>query len=539
MSNKSNSDTIRTVIGFAVIGVILIGWQLLFRPKPRQQPAAQPRPVAVESVATPAPEPEPAPRPVPVLAPAAAAPETSCVLENDDLRVELTNVGGAIRSVRLKRHDVELVPDGKRLLGLELLTDSGPLSLAATPMAMTVTDSTAAFEATAGPVTVRRSYAIAAGCTLSHRLTVGGAAGFAFDAMSGIEVTEANRKEALGYFHVYGHSGKKAKGLTAGKLKSPQPLPDSADWFALRSKYFAVAAVARGSLFDSLLVTPLADGRLGCVAVTRGAGEFAHTLYLGPVENSRLRPLGVGLDAITGQGWTRPIEIAMMWLLHLLYSAFRNWGVAIMVFAILMKAALWPLSRTQTRQMRQMQLLQPKLNELKAKYKDDAQKLNAETMQLYKLYKINPLSGCLPMVLQLPIFWALYAVLRNAIEMRGAHFVLWLRDLSQPDVLFGHLPSGIPFVGGYAVGLLPVLMGVSFIGQNLITSTDKKNWAMTIIFPVFITAIFLNLPSGLQLYWFMYNILSIVESLIAIKGGNLWRKKSTRTLSAQANPPRT
>ncbi len=202
----------------------------------------------------------------------------------------------------------------------------------------------------------------------------------------------------------------------------------------------------------------------------------------------------------------------------------RNWGWAIVLFSFLMKAIFYPLSRTQIRQMRQLQLLQPKIEELKKKYKDDPQMLNQETMRLYQIYKVNPLSGCLPLLVQMPVFFALYAVLRNFIELRGAHFLLWLKDLSQPDTLFGHIPRGVPLIGGFAIGLLPILMGISFIAQNLMTSTDKRNWAMTIIFPVFITAIFLNLSSGLQLYWFVYNILSILESLIATKGGALWQK---------------
>jgi YidC/Oxa1 family membrane protein insertase len=322
--------------------------------------------------------------------------------------------------------------------------------------------------------------------------------------------------------------------VAAAKLGKPYSFTDPATWVAARSKYFVLVLAGADSTFDSCYALRLEDGRLGfAAACRRPAATRDFTLYLGPVDDAELRPLGLG--AVAAHGWTRPIELAMLWLLRLLYSLVRNWGVAIVIFSILMKAALWPLSRTQTKQMRQMQLLQPKLNELKTRFKNDAQKLNAETMQLYKLYKINPLSGCLPMVLQLPIFWALYAVLRNTIEMRGAHFVLWLKDLSQADALFGHIPAGIPFIGTYPVGLLPVLMGVSFIGQNMITSTDKKNWAMTIIFPVFITAIFLNLPSGLQLYWFMYNILSIGETLVTVKGGNLWRKKPKKALSPEAN----
>jgi YidC/Oxa1 family membrane protein insertase len=202
-----------------------------------------------------------------------------------------------------------------------------------------------------------------------------------------------------------------------------------------------------------------------------------------------------------------------------------------------MKAVFYPLTRTQTKQMRQMQLLGPKLNELKVKYKNDPQKLNSETMQLYKLYKINPASGCLPLLVQMPVFWALYAVLSNSIEMRGAPLGLWLHDLSEPDALFGHLPAGLPMVGGAAIGLVPLLMGASSIVQTLITSTDRKNLAMTIIMPVFITLIFLNMPSGLQLYWFLYNVLSIGESVIAMKGGLPWSKTKNRRQASLATAP--
>jgi YidC/Oxa1 family membrane protein insertase len=177
-----------------------------------------------------------------------------------------------------------------------------------------------------------------------------------------------------------------------------------------------------------------------------------------------------------------------------------------------MKGLFLSLTRSQMKQMKAMQSIQAETEKLKKQYKNDPQGLNKATMDLYSKRGINPLSGCLPMVVQLPVFWALYAVLRNSIELRGAHFVFWLTDLSQPDTLFGHLPTWLPLVSGAAIGLLPILMGVSFIAQTLLTSTDKRNMAMTLIFPVFITFIFLNMPSGLQLYWFMYNVLSLIES---------------------------
>ena len=389
-------------------------------------------------------------------------------------------------------------------------------------------------------MTLTKTYTLAKDYTLDHRIAVTGPVrSFALDGMAGIAMTEKNSREGLAHFHFYARVGKKLNQTPAAKLRNPQAICDRAEWVGVKSKYFMVAVIACGRTFDSTYAVGLPDGRVGFDAVVKNPAPVTQfSLYLGPLEYNRLRAFGLGLDNVVGLGWTRPIAVAMLWLLRLLHSIVRNWGVAIIVFSILMKAVFFPLTRTQSKQMRQMQLLQPKLNELKVKYKNDAQKLNAETMQLYKLYKINPATGCLPLLVQLPVFWALYAVLRNAIELRGAALGLWLTDLSQPDALFGHLPNGLPMVGGAAIGLVPILMGASSIVQTLMTTTDTRNIAMTIIMPVFITLIFLNMPSGLQLYWFLYNLLSIGESLITVRGGLPWRKsKSRREPSLATAPP--
>jgi len=544
MKPKSDSTSLTTIIGFVLVAVILIGSQFLLRPKrTAPQPVAapvQPQPQPAETTRPSAPT--PVPTAAPTLAPLSAepAPESIVVLENDLLRVEFSNIGGAVTSARMKKYDADIVPSGKYLLGTAVLLPQGWFSTAATPMRVASTDSSVTFTARADSLTLTKTYTLRKDYTLDHRVSIAGPGlGFAVDAQAGLAVTEKNMKGGLAHFHFYSKVGKKLHQTPANKLKKPQGTCDSADWVGMKSKYFLLAVIACGRTFDSTYAVALEDGRVGFSAVVRNpAPETQFTVYLGPIEYERLRAFGIGLDNVLGLGWTRPIAVAMLWFLRLLYSIVRNWGVAIIVFSILMKVVFYPLTRTQTRQMRQMQLLQPKLNELKTKYKNDSQKLNTETMQLYRLYKINPASGCLPMLVQMPVFWALYAVLQNAIEMRGATLAFWLKDMSEPDMLFGHLPAGLPMVGGAAIGLLPVLMGVSFIAQNLITTADKRNLAMTIIFPIFITLIFLNMPSGLQLYWFMYNVLSIGESIIGIKGGLPWRKsKSTKEPSLVSAPP--
>ncbi len=537
-----NRDTLRMVIGFGVIVAILIIWQVAFRPKPKPRPVPVDTTEQVTKDTLPAPaveeppeEKTPEPSGVTPLVIDSTATETTVVLENDVLRLEFTSMGGALRSAWLKKYEAELVPQGKTLFSTDLLLAAGPVSLAGTVMDSRATGSSVTFSVRTESLSLTKTFTLEQDYTISQTIKVEGADGFVVDVASGMAVTEKNVKDDLTHFHFYARTEEKAERFAAKSLKEPRVSTEPADWMALKSKYFFVAVIGPEQGFDSSRSVTLRDGRIGfSAAVHSPEQETELTIYLGPLEYDQLRTFGLGFEGAVSLGWAKPIALGILWLLKFLHKIFGNWGVAIIVFSILMKAVFFPLTRTQTKQMRQMQLLQPKLKELKKKYKDNPQALNQETMQLYKLYKVNPLSGCLPMLVQLPVFWALYSVLRTFIDLRGATFVFWLKDLSQPDTLFGHLP----FLGNPAIGLLPILMGVSFIAQNMLTSTDKKNWAMTIIFPIFITVIFLNFPSGLQLYWFTYNVLSILESILGLKGGSLWRRsKKRKEPSLAAAPP--
>ncbi len=502
------------IIGFAIILVILILWQMLMpqrRPAP-PAPTAPPTPVA-ES--TPAPETTITKPSAPVIAP--PIPETTAVLDNELITVTITSRGSGLKSCYLKPYRVQLVPEGKTILGLSELSAVPPTGLAQNDTAVTFT-----YNLPSGPV--QTTWVIGKDYTLNFLINPPApSAIFTFDGSAGIPVTESEVKEDLANFHFYARHQGKVHQIATSTLKK-KTFTTSADWVGVKSKYFLLALINQQGSFDSARAEALPDGRIGFVAPAAVADSGRFLVYAGPIEYNRLRKFHLGLENVVSLGWLKPIALGILYLLRLFYQLIHNWGVAIILFSFLMKLVFYPLSRTQTKQMRQIQLLQPKIEELKKKYKNDPQTLNQETMRLYQLYRVNPLSGCLPLLLQMPVFFALYAVLRNFIELRGARFILWLKDLSQPDTLFGHIPPGVPLLGGFAIGLLPILMGVSFIAQNLITTTDRRNWAMTLIFPLFITAIFLNLSSGLQLYWFIYNILSILESLIATKGGKLWPK---------------
>jgi YidC/Oxa1 family membrane protein insertase len=153
--------------------------------------------------------------------------------------------------------------------------------------------------------------------------------------------------------------------------------------------------------------------------------------------------------------------------------------------------------------------------EVREKFKKDPQRMQREMMDLYKKYKVNPLGGCLPILLQIPVFFALYKILMIAIELRGAPFMLWLKDLSAPDTLFGHIPSWFPIIGGFAVGPLPILMGATMIIQQKMTPTsmDPAQNRIMMFMPIIFTFLFLNFATGLVLYWLMNNIFSITQQL--------------------------
>jgi len=504
------SDNLRMLIGFVIIVLILILYPMILPRKPRPLPV----PDTLPTPAAPAPQETVALTPQPTVQP--LVPETTIVLENQLLKLALTSQGGGIKSCYLKHYQVQLVPENSTLLAnTELLN---------LPATVTQTESAVTFIYNLPQGQLKKTWVLGKDYTLTVNFAgLSFPSTLTFDAQAGIPTTEKESKEDLANFHFYAHTEGRVSQIATASLRK-KPFVNSADWVGLKSKYFFLALVNQTGKFDSVRAEPLADNRIGFSASVKTPNSANFLVYAGPIEYNRLRSFRLGFENVVSLGWLKPIALAILYILRLFYNLVRNWGWAIVLFSFLMKAIFYPLSSTQIRQMRRLQLLQPKIEELKKKYKDDPQMLNQETMRLYQIYKVNPLSGCLPLLVQMPVFFALYAVLRNFIELRGANFLLWLKDLSQPDTLFGHIPKGVPLIGGFAIGLLPILMGISFIAQNLMTSTDKRNWAMTIIFPVFITAIFLNLSSGLQLYWFVYNILSILESLIATKGGALWQK---------------
>ncbi len=235
-------------------------------------------------------------------------------------------------------------------------------------------------------------------------------------------------------------------------------------------------------------------------------------LYMGPKKLSLLRDFGHGLEQVVNFGIFSFIATPALWLMNFIHdNVVANFGVAIILLTLLIKVIFWPLGNKSYKSMAEMRKLQPLMMEIREKHKDDKRKMNEEVMNLYKTYKINPLSGCLPMVVQIPVFIAFYRMLYEAIELRHASFMLWINDLSAPDRLF-NFDITIPIMAEpYGIPVLTLIMGASmFLQQKLAPPPgDPMQARIMMMLPIVFTFIFINFPSGLVLYWLVNNLISI------------------------------
>jgi YidC/Oxa1 family membrane protein insertase len=235
--------------------------------------------------------------------------------------------------------------------------------------------------------------------------------------------------------------------------------------------------------------------------------KINYLIFFGPRDLAILEPIGHELDRSVDFGWLDIIAKPMLSLLNMIYGFAGNYGIAIILVTILTKIVFWPVSARSYKSMKRMQALQPQMQKIREKYKDDKQRQQQEQMALFKTHKVNPLGGCLPMLVQIPFFISFYQILGGSIELMHAPFLGWINDLSAPDRLF--IGFDIPYVGGLPV--LTLLMGASMFLQQKMTPTtgDPTQAKMMMMLPVVFTFIFINMPSGLVLYWFINNLLSI------------------------------
>ena len=298
-----------------------------------------------------------------------------------------------------------------------------------------------------------------------------------------------------------------------------------AKWIAVRTKYFVAALIpsspTEGVYLDgSHKAGEKFEHYTAALKFTLPPGEETHkeslVLYVGPIDYNVLHSLGVNLEKIMDFGWdwlTRPFaEYIILPIFNLLNKFISNYGLIIIIFALLIKLVTYPLTMASTKSMKKMAALQPMMKELQEKYKDNPAKMQSELGRIYKEAGVNPLGGCLPVLLQMPLLFAMFYVFRSSIELRQQSF-LWAKDLSVPDSILD-LGFSIPLYGDH-IALFPILMGGAVYLQQKITPAVQTNEQMKImmyIFPVMMLLFFNNLPAGLGLYYLMFNVFSIIQT---------------------------
>ncbi|MGD1044041.1 MAG: membrane protein insertase YidC [Bacteroidota bacterium] len=353
----------------------------------------------------------------------------------------------------------------------------------------------------------------------------------------GIQYAELNSVDESGFAAAYAYAGNELTEIDATKpdQKVQKEFSGAIDWVATRNKYFAVAFipirnVSEGAYLEGIRSAMPDNGAKETYGISlkmpyKGGASESSTLkvFLGPLQHGVLKSYEKGLENIMSLGWAwliRPIsEYIMLPIFTAIHYVVPNWGLVIIIFSILIKLAMHPLSKSQMKSMKKMQKLQPLMDELRTKYKDDPQKMNQSIMNLYKEYGVNPAGGCLPLLLQMPIMYALYAVFRGAIELRQASFVGWIKDLSIPDIIY-HLPFKMPLIGIQDISGIAVIMGVTMFIQQKMTIKDPRQKTMVWMMPIMMTFLFNGFPSGLNLYYAVFNVLAIGQQVLINKQDN-------------------
>ena len=471
-----------------------------------------------------------------------SVPEKIVTLENDEVKLELSTWGAVVKKVTLKKYAKDCGPISEENPPVVLDFSDSPLGAGETVEAFEASEVTTeekcnfvkftsgaksreillmnldSYKLQFRDVGMSGSISLGAmrmGDSKNDLLSVDS---WALDAGKGKPgvIHHGDDDSPLKPYLVGGLSG----GCSGSKSAAGMPeettveYPGAQTWIAVKNRFFvtALASCTEGNAGFSATVKRdmgAANYKPESVSVSVNfKGDVTKrttTFFVGPKKQSLLWDLG--MKDVMEFGMWRWLCYPLVWVLNLFNGWIPNFGVAIILLTILVRLLFWPLTRKSTEGMKKMQELQPLMKEIQAKYKDNPQRLQQETWQLYREKKVNPMSSCLPMLIQIPVFIALFNVLRSAVELRYAPF-LWIADLSEPEGLFA---SWFPFGG---LNLLPILMAVSTALQSYFTPStgDKKQQQMMMVMmPAMMLIMFYSFPSALSLYWFLSNIFSIVQ----------------------------
>jgi YidC/Oxa1 family membrane protein insertase len=466
-------------------------------------------------------------------------------VETDVMRAQMHTHGGGLITVQLKGYPsgfepgtmVDLVRPGLEALDLALAwgkPEARRISLANAPFAVareefrengTRGERVTLTARRSDGVVVTRTYTFREGLyEVAHRVEVTGLQGelespdLIIGWRAGIPYTEGDRGSNEQYFASVLRVGDEVSNWGVGKFKNgPRFVEGAVRWAAVSNKYFLAALVPT----PGTATAAGADGDqssfrnsvwLSLPAPATASARADLKLYVGPKDLDRLKAVEPGLgDAVSlGYRWMRPLSQLMLNILKATYRIIPNYGLVIIVLSVLIRVLLFPLNQSSMRSMKAMQRVQPEMEALRKKYADRPQEMNKQLMLLYQKHKVNPLGGCLPIIVQMPVLFALYFSLMFAIDLRMAPFVSWIHDLSAPDT--------VAHVMGFPIHVLPIVMTVVSVLQARSTPTDPRQAAMTTLMPIFLLVFFYNMPSGLVLYWTVTNLGTWAQQLIVNRG---------------------
>jgi YidC/Oxa1 family membrane protein insertase len=538
-------------ISFAVFAL----WSIFLAPKPPEQAPQETAQTEAETapmiqepsepqVAVPQPRADEPPAPADVTAPEAASalPGRTISVENDLYRIELSERGAAVNSIVLKnyRETIEKDSGRKELIhentygGSALLFYRDSRDHHTQDALFTMNPSQETIQVGSQPQTVTFQHQTDNGVLIEKAYTfrpdtylidldirITNRETQPVQGQLGIALRNSMKKDAVRYGFV-GPSGLIGGNLKQVKFKDIEEQPKidgDINWVAIEDLYFMTSIIPKQAITGQMLMD-YKDDQLqnqlvfGSAELPPGQMQaYSFKLFMGPKSLSLLRKLNNELDRAINFGWFDFLAKPCLMLMNFIYRFIPNYGIAIIILTIVTRALFWPLARKSYKSMSEMRKLQPIMQEIKEKYKDDKAKMNQEMMTLYRTYKINPMGGCLPMLIQLPVFFALYRMLYQAIELRHAPFFGWITDLSAPDRLF-EFGFKIPFMDPpYGIPVLTIIMGASMILQQKMTPTpgDPTQAKMMMLMPVIFTVIFINFSSGLVLYWLVSNIFSMAQ----------------------------
>ncbi|HYF02800.1 MAG TPA: membrane protein insertase YidC [Patescibacteria group bacterium] len=540
----------QSFIGFALIALIVMGW-MFYNQSTQTQQAEKKKAVTAQVQ----PNSETAATPVTPQAdlgatftPLAASSERTVTIETDLYKAAISSKGGTVVRWELKKFEdhrgnpVQLIRNGASEFSMSFISSEGrkidarQLNFELSTAGHVKVSGSNSFTLTArlgvsGNSAIERTYTfygnrydVGTKVNLVNMESVIPSRRFDISWNNGLKYQEENSVDESNSSIALASLNGSMEELDAAEFNIPveAKATGTIEYIGVRSKYFLAAikqnnpssesqvflnGVRNGAANEGMVETYSASYRLPY----RGGTETKDfTLYIGPLDYNIVNELGMGGAVDFGWAIIRPIgQYLLLPLLKAVYSFVGNYGIAIIVFSIIIKLLLYPLSISQTRMAAKQQLLAPVMAEMREKYKDDPMEQQKQTMKIYQEYGINPAGGCLPLLLQMPILYALWAVLSHAVELRGVPFVGWINDLSRPDVI-ANLPFKI-VVG--SISGLALLMGITMFIQQKMTITDPRQKAMIYMMPVMFTLMFSGFPAGLNLYYLTFNLIGIFQQV--------------------------